>query len=419
MALASIARLLKDTMGLDAASIGESAVERAVRDRQHACQLADVGLYWEHLRRSGAELQALIEAVVVPETWFFRDRDAFSALTRFVRQERFGVNRTLRLLSLPCATGEEPLSMAMALFDAGLTAQRFRIDAVDISERVLARARDGLYGRGSFRGPDQTFRDRYFEPTAQKHRIRADVQQQVTFQQGNLLSPAFLPGAEIYDVIFCRNVLIYFDRDTQDKVVAVLWRLLAADGVLFVGSSEAGIFLNRNFESLNTPMAFAFRKARPGAAAAPAASVPKKPPIARLFMRASSGQDLARPRKTAPSAPASPVQAAPPPRTAERGLAEAAALANQGHFIEAALRCEEDLRVRGPSADAFHLLGLVRDASGSHAEAAECYRKALYLDPYHHEALIHLALLMDKLDRKSEADVLRSRVRRLPRQDAR
>ena len=80
-------------MGLDVASIGASAIERAVRHRQHACQLPDVHAYWEHLRRSQAELQELIDAVVVPETWFFRDRESFAALARVVRDELLPANR--------------------------------------------------------------------------------------------------------------------------------------------------------------------------------------------------------------------------------------------------------------------------------------------------------------------------------------
>jgi hypothetical protein len=87
MTLSACEQLLKDAMGLDVASIGASAIERAVRHRQHACQLPDVNAYWEHLRRSQTELQELIDAVVVPETWFFRDRESFAALARVVRDE--------------------------------------------------------------------------------------------------------------------------------------------------------------------------------------------------------------------------------------------------------------------------------------------------------------------------------------------
>ena len=135
MVLADFENLLKETMGLDVASIGSSAIERAVEKRLLACELQETHAYWERVRASEAELQELIEAVVVPETWFFRDREAFAALALTVYEDWLGAHPEdhLRLLSLPSSTGEEPYSMAIALLDAGFPANRFRVDAVDIS----------------------------------------------------------------------------------------------------------------------------------------------------------------------------------------------------------------------------------------------------------------------------------------------
>src|SRR5687768_15713777 len=115
MDLAHFHNLLKESIGLDVATIGESAVESAVQNRQRACGVADRTAYWERLRASATEVQALIEAVVVPETWFFRDRDAFVALVRLVRDAWLPTHPegVFRVLSLPCSTGEEPYSMAM------------------------------------------------------------------------------------------------------------------------------------------------------------------------------------------------------------------------------------------------------------------------------------------------------------------
>ena len=164
----------------------------------------------------------------MPETWFFRDREAFAALALTVYEDWLGAHPEdhLRLLSLPSSTGEEPYSMAMALLDAGFPANRFRVDAVDISARALARAGHAVYGKNSFRGNELGFRDRHFEATAHGYRLSDAVRRQVQFQQGNLLAAGFLPGVESYDVIFCRNVLIYFDRAAQDRALTVLVRLL-------------------------------------------------------------------------------------------------------------------------------------------------------------------------------------------------
>src|SRR6266436_4011826 len=249
-------------MGLDAESIGVACVERAVRERLAARGLQDVQVYWEQLVTIEQELQDLIEAIVIPETWFFRDPEAFAALARAVREEWLSKHAagTLRILSLPCSTGEEPFSMAMALLDGGLPPSRFHIDAIDISTRAIAWAEQGVYGKNSFRAKDLSFRDRYFEAAERGYRLSDGVRQQVHFRHGNLLSAGWLHGAHGYDVIFCRNVLIYFDRVTQRRAIEVLGRLLTASGLLFVGPSETGLLLDQGFVSAGIPLAFAFRQ---------------------------------------------------------------------------------------------------------------------------------------------------------------
>ena len=104
--------------------------------------------------------------MVVTETWFFREKQPFAALVRLVIEEWLPAHPTgrLRLLSVPCSSGEEPYSMAMALMDAGFPAARFEISAVDISARALAFAQRAIYGRNSFRGADLDFRTRHFRP---------------------------------------------------------------------------------------------------------------------------------------------------------------------------------------------------------------------------------------------------------------
>lgn len=402
--------LLKLSMGLDAASIGSSAIERAVHERQAACRLKDVQAYWKHVSSSETELQELIEAVVVPETWFFRDREAFSAMVRMAQEQWLQPQpeRVLRLLSVPCSTGEEPYSMAMALLDGGVAGPRFHIHALDISERALAQARRAIYGRNSFRGHPQDFRERYFEPAPHGQHLRDEVRAQVTFQQGNLFDPAFLPGASLYDVVFCRNVLIYFDRPTQDRALAVLLRLLAADGLLFVAPSETGLLLAHGFVSAKVPLAFAFRRATaPAPAESPAVLPLRRPPVAP-GVRASVRPQPAPVRKPAP--PAARGEDAP-----AQGIEQALRLADAGRLDEAAQACEAYLQRHVATAPALYLMGLVRDASGRFAEAANYYRKALYLDPGHNEALLHLALLLDQGGDAAGAQVLRARARRLER----
>ena len=415
MVIEEFEKLLKQAMGLDAASIGSSAVERAVQQRMTACKSENLREYWDFVRGSESERQELIEAVVVPETWFFRDRGAFTALGRIVQNDRPSSHSVLRVLSLPSSTGEEAYSIAMALFDAGLTENRFCVDAIDISRRALAQAERAIYGKNSFRGNELGFRERYFEATDQGYRVRGHVGQQVRFQRGNLFAGDFLTGGESYDIVFCRNLLIYFDRATQDRAIEILARLLKPQGVLFVAPSETGLMQAHDFISAKMPLAFAFRKAARNAS--------------RNRTDAANSTKLAAPLSRATSEPpvtTKPIPACSPTTSASKLsslnvaqgepqaiIEEAAQLADQGCFVEAVKCCEEYLRKNGPSAQPFYLMGLVRDATGNHSEATDCYRKALYLDPDHHEALVHLAFLIEEEGSPAVAQALRERARRV------
>ena len=409
-----IVQLLKEVLGLDVASIGRPSVERAVRGRMTACALTELGAYREHVRSSRPELQALIEAVVVPETWFFRDREAFVVLARTAVDNRWAQRgRPASVLSVPSSTGEEPYSIAMALLDAGLAPGTFHVDAIDVSHVAVARATAARYGKNSFRGSDLEYRNRHFEAENGDYRVTERVRNQVTFRQGNLFSLDALSDSRVYDAIFCRNLMIYFDRATQDRAVLTLSRRLAPSGLLFVAPSETAIVLNHAFTPVKVPLAFAFRNAGPGAhkrEPARTASIPWG--VTASAPRYSSPPPRSARRGPSESPAASPVAATPAPNVTSL-LDEAAEFANAGHLLEAASRCEAHLKRFGPSARVFHLLGMVRDAAGAPADAAVWYRKALYLDPHHQEALLHLALVVEQLGEYPEGRRLRARAARV------
>jgi len=401
---------LQQTMGLGAASIGSPAVARAVRSRMVACNVETQQAYWDHLQGTAGEAQELIEAVVVGETWFFRDREAFGAMSGFLKKKyakaRSGEVR--RLLSVPCATGEEPYSMVMALLDAGIPPDSFRVDAVDISIRALERAQDGTYGRNSFRGEDLTFRDRHFMPVTGGHRISDAVSRHVRFTKGNVFDPGFLAAAEEYDVVFCRNLLIYFDMPEQHRAIAVLKRLLLPEGQLFVGPSETTLLLSCGFVPARIPLAFAFHAER---------DVSSAPPKASRHIRSFAAPMAAPSVRELPASVSAPPPPPPdsPKSAAKPDIEDIRRLADQGHLAEAAHACEEHIRVYGASAPALYLLALIRDSAGSYQEAADHYRKTLYLDPHHKEALAHLSFLLEKQGDVAAARILHGRLDRLER----
>lgn len=309
-------RLLKSRIGLDASSVGSAVIERAVRQRMSGLALHDEDEYWMRLNGSPGEVQALIEAVVVPETWFFRYPESFTTLARlaFERLPSLGGGRALRILSLPCSTGEEPYSIVMALLDAGLSEYLFEVDALDVSARVIERASLGVYGRNSFRGDELGFRDRHFSEVAEGYQLAEQVRRKVRFRCGNLLDPGLLAGEAPYDFVFCRNLLIYFDRPTQSEVVEVLKRLLRSDGAMFIGPAEASLLSQHGMQPIGVPLSFVFRRTSeaPRGARPKAVSDGARPVVAAAVERAS-----VRPSPPPPAKPRQRLSSLVPPASGQ------------------------------------------------------------------------------------------------------
>lgn len=406
MPLPHIIAMLHQAVGLDVASVGIDSIERAARQRLRANDLRTISQYADLLRRSERELQSLVAVLVIPETFFFRYPEAFVVFQQLVVKRFLCGSQKMRVLSLPCSTGEEPYSIAMCLLDAGLSEKRFQIDAVDICAHLLQIARLGLFGRNSFRGSELTFRDRYFRQTSTGFQLCDRVRKCVQFEQGNLLKGRFRFGSEPYDFVFCRNLLIYFGSEAQDQALISLRQLLIRDGLLFVAPAETRLLAQHGFASMKRPLTFAFQKSQ---------SVPFSMPGRQEQRKVSppaKGHRTEADGKAAMTIPAKAEPAAVKHRWVP-DLTYAEQLADRGRLGEAAEICEVSLRKDGPSARAFHLLGLIRDGAGDQHQASEYYRKALYLEPDHYEALIHLALIKNQNGDSTAAETLRKRAHRV------
>ncbi len=398
--------LLKEKIGLDAAAVGRETVERAVKLRMRSCGVSLEEEYWQRLRSSSDELQELIEVVVVPETWFFRDREAFEALGNLFWEGKSAaqLGANLHLLSAPCSTGEEPYSMVMAMLNAGFPPGQLKVDAIDISVRALIHARRGLYGGNSFRGQDLAYRERCFEKTQKGYILSPLIRDVVSFHHANVRSAQLLFASPPYDIIFCRNLLIYLDRDTQEHVLELLGHLLAPDGLLFVGPAEAFLTANCGFTAVNRSLAFAFHKTT-------------SPPQPRQEFRQppTKGGGKPRPRAVRSSSRAAATLHLPtavPAVPSEVNFAAARGLADAGKLEEALAACEAELKRHGGIAETYGLMGLIHDAKGDQKRAEACYRKALYLEPDNPEALTHLALLTERQGDLQGARRLRARAGR-------
>ena len=386
-------RFLQERIGLDVASVGAPMIERAVRQRSAALQAHDLDDYWVCLQQSAQEQQALIEAVIVPETWFFRYPESFTALAGLAikRLAELGGARPLRVLSLPCSTGEEPYSIAMALLDAGIAGHAFSVDGIDISPNSIARAEQAVYGRNSFRGSDTAFRQRHFTEVEEGQRLNDRVRPQVNLQVGNVLDPALRARAGSYDFVFCRNLLIYFDLATQQRVFDVLKSLTHDDGVLFIGPAEGSLLARMGMRPLGIAQSFAYVRHTPVVAAQPILAPPPVRPASPTRAVAPLAHRAPPTRVARPAMPVAPAADKP---GATQLLTQIATLANEGHSEQARAACERYLQQHAPDAQVFYWLGLLSDTAGDAASAVSHYRKALYLQPQHPEALAHLASLL-------------------------
>jgi chemotaxis protein methyltransferase WspC len=407
--------LLREVIGLHAANVGPEFVNQAIEAGMRRHGLCEPQAYLALLRKSPAAWNSLVESVVVAETWFLRDREVFRAFANFVKDEWLPRHPSglMRVLSAPCSTGEEAYSIAMTLLESNLPSGRFCIDALDISSSAIASAQRAEYGNNSFRGKDLDFRAWHFHPIHNNYRVNLNVHKCVRFRVANLLEGDFNIWHEKYDFVFCRNLLIYFDRPTQARLLKKLQSWLSDAGVLFVGAAEVPIAARNGFASANVPFSFACRKTpetnfvqekpkRPYSAPA------KKyiPEIARSSPPALAYEEYA---KLHPGF-FSPVTVAFDEST---NLQKARQLAERGQMAAAASICESYLRENGVSAQAFYLLGLMRNAAGADSEASEYYRKALYLEPDHYDTLIQWASLAKKNGDVQHARLLNERAERL------
>lgn len=393
--LARLAPLLARWIGLDTSTVGDTAIERACRLRMEALGIDALAAYVDRVAMDPTERGELIEQVVVGESWFFRDVQVFDFLRRFVRDRlAHGGRQPVRILSAPCAGGEEPYSAAMALLDAGVAAGQFVIDAVDISRAALHRATAGRYSANAFRNADLAFRDRWFENVGGVAEIAPQIRAQVRFVAGNLLDDSCVARLEAdgpYDVLFCRNLLIYLDDPARAALEQTFDRLLAADGVLLLGAAEPPIMKGRWAPAAATSV-FALERDRDGRRPAPR---PPRPAAALRRDQAAARPAAVRPAdapaRTPPAAAAEP--AAVDAVTLDATLREAGDLANAGRLAEAIAICAAYHERCGPSADVFFLMGMLHQSAGDVGRAEAAFHKTLYLDGTHADAFLALALI--------------------------
>jgi len=203
----------------------------------------------------------VIDALTTNETSWFRDREPYTALSGTVLPELVSARtatRALRVWSAACSSGQEPYSLALTMHQHLPAGWTYHVTGTDISTEMIRRARSGEYTRVEVnRGLPAPLLARFFTPTGTGWQINPGLRQNVTFQQLNLAAP--LPSMAPFDVIFLRNILIYFDVETKRTVLRNVGRLLRPDGYLFLGAAETTIGIDDSFARVAIGRTSAYR----------------------------------------------------------------------------------------------------------------------------------------------------------------
>lgn len=398
---------------------------RVLSMRFEALGVRDCASYLE-LVAERAELEELMAELTIGETYFFRYREQFEALRDVILPEVIERNRhrrSIRIWSAGCATGPEPYTVAIILrqrFGHLVEGWDVSITGTDINQRFLARAREGLYEEWAFRATPDAMRNACFDREGKRWRIRPEYKRWVSFRFHNLVDdpyPSLAHNLHSFDVILCRNVVIYFTTETFRQVLAGFRESLVPEGWLVVGHSEPNTELFRAFRSVEAPGAVLYQKSErpdvhrvvPVLAPPPPAPPPLPPPEP----------------VTPPQPPLDLFGTQPPPAAAAEtpaGPADPAdalrRLADQGAWVEVAREARRMMAADPLEPFAHLFLAMAQEHSAEREQAVETVRRAIYLDRSLALAHYHLGrMLRDAGDSAGADKSFRNALRLVERAD--
>ena len=346
------------------------AVQRAL-DRFGYSSITDL---YQRVRRDDVAFEELVAELTIGETYFFRDRSQFEVLDTYVLPQLAGraAQQPLRVWSAGCATGEEAYSLAIWLDHAGLS-QRATVLGTDISRARLQQAQKARYRNWSLRGVPDDEIARYFRRVGRDFEVAARFTHAVEFAYLNLAEdvyPSLASGVWGMDIIFCRNVLIYFDEEIVRRVSRQLIAALSDDGWLLLGASDPPLHEFPECETVVTEAGLIYRRRRERAVRAPAPP-PKTP--ARID---------AQPVRFAPmrETPAAATAAGPAVTEEAAWVTRVRTLANQGHVRDALALVTQALTEHRFSAELLYLQAVLESEQGRARDALASARRAIYLD---------------------------------------
>lgn len=249
--------------GITFTPANRSILESRLKERLREKGVDTVGSYFTTISTNREELKGFLDSITTNLTRFFRNQAHFDALEKFVIPElinnikKTSVSNMIRIWSAGCSTGEEPYTIAMLLSDILPPSWKFEILASDISLKCLMTAKEGFYSDNRVEGIPPHYLMKYFDKVDGGYQVHADIQSKIKFDYHNLKNDS---GQRGIDILFCRNVIIYFDEAAQTAVINRFWDAMAAKSFLFIGHSESLFGMDTKFEFLKTEWATLYRK---------------------------------------------------------------------------------------------------------------------------------------------------------------
>jgi chemotaxis protein methyltransferase CheR len=255
-------KLIYDASGITFSATNRSILESRLKERLREKKLESLKEYFSLITRDKEELKTLLDSVTTNLTRFFRNQAHFDAIEKYVVPELIkmkgpGGDRKLRFWSAGCSTGEEPYTLTMLLKEILPAGWSFEIVASDISLKCLMVGKEGFYGDSRIQGIPEGYLPKYFDKKPGGHQFKDVFKKTVRFDYHNLKNDSGLRGL---DVVFCRNVLIYFDEAAQKAAIERFWEAMAPKSFLFIGHSESLFGMNTKFEFVKTDWATFYRK---------------------------------------------------------------------------------------------------------------------------------------------------------------
>ena len=399
---------------------------RIVKARCEALGVNHAGTYYGLLRAGsemGSEFNTLMDMLTIQESFFFRHKAQFDALRQVCLPpllKKKGLNRRINIWSAGCANGEEVYSIAMIVRDLipNQPEDRVFIKGTDISERALRSAGEGVYSKRAVRGIPPDYLTRYFTREGDRFALGPEIKGMVAFEWVNLAEAPFsLDAMPVWDIIFCRNVIIYFTKSHSRRLMRNFYASLAEGGFLFAGSSETMRYLNEDFVPIRMEDAFIYQKPPAGAKSAPPrrTTPPKDSTACYPAVRVKGKKDPPSAQRTRPPSLPAPAPALTQGNASmkerkktetapvDARLSLAATLADKGETMDAVALIDDIIRQDPLHVKAYFMLAMISRNTGDPEQAAQYLKKVIYLEPDNPLARLHLADIFKESSRVEHA----------------